>query len=161
MTLQLRQRHRRIISVLAVLVGIIFVWGILQRRPVPQVQSLPPELLPRTQTFTATEREWTDLFEKSPVRVQLWRDLQNGSLAVGFSAAKELVKPDLLAYWSASSPGPGDRLPTDARLLGALIAGPLALPDEASRSAGSLILFSLAEHEIVDRSKPTRLTDRE
>lgn len=37
----LRQRHRRIIFILAVLVPVIFIAGLLVRKPVPRNQSLP------------------------------------------------------------------------------------------------------------------------
>jgi hypothetical protein len=64
-----------------------------------------------------------------------------------------------MAYWSAAQVTTNDNLPPDARLLGAARAGPLVLPAEASASDGILILFSLANQEIVDVSKPTRFSN--
>lgn len=152
----LRQRHRRIFTVLFPVLLLAFAVGIAARRAVPQAESLPPELTPVTQVFTATDYERADLFDESPVRVRLWREQYSGRLAVGFTAAKEFLKPDLMVYWSAARPVANDPLPSDASLLGAFVAGPLALPEEASTKEGRLILFSLANHEIVDVSKPTR-----
>jgi len=35
MILPLRNRHRRIVIVLAIMIPIVFAWGILGRRPIP------------------------------------------------------------------------------------------------------------------------------
>lgn len=153
----LRQRHRRVFAVLGVLLPLAFAFGIFARRTVPHAASLPPELSSWTQTFSATGYERNDLFGKSPVQVRLWREQETGRLAVGFGAAKDFLKPDLLAYWSATQPATTGALPGDARLLGAFVAGPLTLPAEASDTDGFLILFSLANQEIVEVSKPFAL----
>jgi hypothetical protein len=155
MILPLRQRHRRVFAVLGVLLPLAFVFGIAARRTVPNAATLPPELSLWAQHFAATDYERDDLFSKSPVQVRLWREQGTGRLAVELNAASDFLKPDLLVYWSAGQPA-GDALPPNASLLGAFVAGPLALPEEASVSDGSLILFSLADQEIVDVSKPVR-----
>jgi hypothetical protein len=153
MTLELRQRHRGIFPVLGVLIGMLFVVGIVRRRPVPELEALPPELTPRAQTFSATREERNDLFNKTGVRVRLWRQQENGSLAVDFIPPRDFLKPDLLAYWSATRPPSDEALPSDATLLGAFVGGPLPLPKEALTNDGCLILFSLANHEVIDVSK--------
>lgn len=159
MILSLRQRHRRMFAVLGVFLPLLFVVGIAVRRAVPQPEALPPELTSQTVTFTATDYERGDLFAKSQVQVRLWREQGSGRLAVGFTAAKDFLKPDLMAFWSAGRPLANDTSPPNASLLGAFIGGPLALPAEASVQDGFLILFSLANQEVVDVSKPTRFTD--
>ena len=159
MILPLRQRHRRMFAVLGVLLPLTFAVGIAARRTVPQIATLPPELSSITQTFTATEYERDDLFEKSEVKVRLCRDWSNGQLAVGFVAPKDFLKPDLIAYWVAGQPKVTDELPADAVLLGSFVASPLALPTAAATKEGLLILFSLANQEIVEVSKPLRLVD--
>ena len=159
MILHLRERHRRIFAVLGVLLPLGFGWGIATRRTVPHPAALPSELSSWTQNFTATDYERGDLFGKSAVRVRLWREQGTGRFAVGFNAAKDFLKPDLMTYWSAGHPRTSDTLPPEARLLGAFVAGPLVLPPEASGTDGYLILFSLADQEIVDVSKPTRFND--
>ena len=159
MILPLRQRHRRIFAVLGALLPLAFGFGIAARRTVPHPAPLPPELSSWTQNFTTTDYERGDLFGKSPLRVRLWREQGTGRFAVEFSATKDFLKPDLMAYWSAGHPTTSDTLPPEARLLGAFITGPLVLPPEASGTDGYLILFSLANREIVDLSKPTRFSD--
>jgi hypothetical protein len=159
MTLPLRQRHRRILVVLAVLLPLLFMVGIALRRNVPQAENLPPELSPQPVTFTATGYEREDLFEKSPVRVRIFRDHESGTLAVGLTAPRDFLKPDLMVYWSDSRPAASETLPPDAKLLGAFVSAVLVLPTEASTTNGQLTLFSVANHKIVDVSKPTRFTD--
>jgi hypothetical protein len=159
MTLPLRRRHRRIIVVLAVLLPLLFVVGISLRRNVPQSENLPAELSPQPVTFTATGYEREDLFEKSPVRVRIFRDDESGTLAVGLTAPRDFLKPDLMVYWSDSRLAASETLPADAKLLGAFVSAVLVLPTEASTTDGQLTLFSVANHKIVDVSKPTRFTD--
>jgi hypothetical protein len=159
MTLALRRRHRWMFAALAVLLPVALVLGIAARRTVPDATALSPALSSWTQTFTATEYELGDLFPSAPVRVSLWREQDNGRFAVGFVASKDFVKPDLLAYWITGHPLIAGKLPPEATLLGAFIGGPLKLPVEAATAEGSLILFSLADQEVVDVSKPTRFSD--
>jgi hypothetical protein len=141
-------------AVLGVFLPVAFVIGIAARRAVPQATTLPPELSARSQTFTATGFDRDDLIAKSPVRVRLWREQNTGRLAVGFAATENFIKPDLLVYWVAGKPTVTDGLPANATMLGAFVAGPLVLPTEAASTEGSLILFSLANQEIVEVSKP-------
>lgn len=159
MILSLRQRHRRIFAVLGVMLPLLIVVGIVMRPTVPEVETLPPDLSPQPVTFTATGYERDDLFDKSPVRARLYRDHESGTFALGLTASKEFLKPDLLVYWSHSRPATGDTLPPEAQLLGAFVSAALILPPEASTTDGQLTLFSLANQEIVDVSKPTRFTE--
>lgn len=157
MILSLRQHHRRTFVFLGVLLPLAFAAGIAGRQTVPETVTLPPELSSSTvQTFTAIEDERGDVFGSSPVKIRLWRDLSTGQSAVGFSAPMAFVKPDLLAYWITGQPTNKAELPTDAILLGSFVASPLRLPAEATTAEGSLILFSLADQELVDISKPVR-----
>ena len=82
-----------------------------------------------------------------------------GKFGVEFSAAKDFVKPDLIDYWVAGNPTIADELPDNAVLLGSFSSMPLPLSDEAMKSSGALVLFSLADNEIVDASKPIRFND--
>jgi len=161
MTLKLRSRHRLTFAVLGVLLPTVFVAGIVLRRAVPETAALSPELSPQIQTFTATGREFGELFSNSPVHVSLWHDIPGDQYAVGFTAAREFAKPDLLVYWNAGQPAEITQLPTQATLLGAFVAGPLVLPNEAMTAEGSLILYSLANQEVVDVSKPIRFAETE
>jgi hypothetical protein len=78
---------------------------------------------------------------------------------VSFSAAKDFVKPDLLAYWSAGNSNITNALPDNAILLGAFTSPQLSLPETAEKPDGTLVLFSLADNEIVDVSRPFRISD--
>jgi len=159
MTLALRRRHRRILAALSVLLPVALAAGIVARRTVPDATALSAALSSSTQTFTATGHELVDLFPSTPVRVSLWRERDNGRFAVGFVAARDFTKPDLLAYWTAGHPSTAGKLPSEATLLGGFVGRPLTLPVEAASAEGSLILFSLADQEVVDVSKPTRFND--
>jgi hypothetical protein len=162
MITSLRQRHRRMFALIGVLLPLAFVAGIVARRTVPATSMLPPELSNTpAQTFTATGYEREDAFENAPVTIRLWRDLSTGQAAVGFSAPKDFVKPDLIAYWITRQPTNRTELPADVVLLGSFVATALPLPAEAATAEGSLILFSLADQEIVDISKPLRFGQSE
>lgn len=147
-------------AIIGVLLPLAFGVGIVARRTVPETSVLPPELSTSSaQTFTATGFERDDAFENAPVKIRLWRDLSTGQFAVGFGAPKDFVKPDLIAYWITGQPTNRTELPTSAVLLGSFVTTALPLPAEATTAEGSLILYSLADQEIVDVSKPLRFGD--
>jgi hypothetical protein len=63
--------------------------------------------------------------------------------------ASELKYPDLLLYWSPDSSGSAGAISANATLLGAFEAGgSYRLPENWQR--GSLLLYSSANHELVD-----------
>ena len=155
----LRQRHRRMVIVFGVLLPVAFAVGIAARKPVPGMTSLPKELVASPQQFTLTAWERTDLFTKTPIQVRLLRERAGaGRFAVEFSAAKDFVKPDLIVYWVAGSPKITDTLPDNARLLGAFNSSvALSLSPDAGAGSGVLVLYSLADQEVVEVSKPFAL----
>src|SRR5277367_5008874 len=115
----LRQRHRRMVIVLGVFLPVAFAVGIAARKPAPTVNELPAVLAVTPQKFAATVWNRVSLFAKTPVEVHLLREENNsGRFAVGFSAAKNFVKPDLIVYWTAGNPDITDTLPDNAVLLG-------------------------------------------
>ena len=152
----LRQCHFQTFAVVGFLLPIVFAFGIVARKPFPTMDALPDELSARTQKFPASEWERTDLFTKSPIHVRRLRENpKNESSAVTFSAAKDyFIKPDLMVYWIAGQPIVNDKLPDHAKLLGGFNSGALPLPAEATTTNGLLVLYSLADNEIVDVSKP-------
>lgn len=111
------------------------------------------------QKFAVIEWERADLFTKTPIRVRLLRESAGaGRFTMEFSAAKDFVKPDLIVYWIAGSPNLTDKLPDNARLLGVFNSSvALVLPQDAASGNGVLILYSLADQEIVEVSKPFAL----
>src|SRR6266567_4706384 len=147
----LRQRHCGMVIVLGVVLPIAFTVGIAARKPVPDMISLPKELVTSRQKFAATEWERADLFTKTPIQVRLLRESAGaGHFAVEFSAAKDFVKPDLIVYWVTGNPNSHDALPDNAGLLGAFNpSSALPLPREAGSASGVLVLYSLADHVIV------------
>jgi hypothetical protein len=152
----LRQRHRRMVIVLGVFLPVAFAVGIAARKPVPGMTSLPKEFGRSRQRFAATEWERADLFTKTPIQVRLLRESAGeGHFAVEFSAAKGFVKPDLVVYWVAGNPNITDTLPENARLLGTFNSSvALSLSPDATPGNGVLVLYSLADQEIVEVSKP-------
>jgi len=152
----LRQRHYHTFVALGWLLPIGFALGLVARKPFPSMDSLPGELAAPARKCPVCEWERADLFAKSPVRVRLLRESRNGgSCAVAFSAAKDyFIEPDLMVYWVAGNPPAGSRRPDLGRLLGGFDAGDLPLPAEAAATNGVLVLYSLADNEIVEVSKP-------
>src|SRR5882672_836577 len=116
----LRKRHRRMVIVLGVFLPLAFAVGIAARKPVPGMTSMPKELVASPQKFAVTEWERLDLFTNTLIQVRLLRERADAAhFAVEFSAPKDFVKPDLIVYWVAGSPNLTDKLPDNARLLGA------------------------------------------
>ena len=137
-----------------------FVVDIAARKPLPTVTELPAALAAAPQRFGIVEWERADLFAKAPIQVRLLREQKSsGQFAVKFSATKDFVQPDLIVYWVAGNSSLTDTLPANAILLGSFSATALPLPDEIAKSDGVLILYSLANGEIVDVSKPVQFND--
>jgi hypothetical protein len=155
----LRQRHRRIFAALVVILPAAFALGIAARKPVPVVETLPAALAPEVVRFHETIWSREGLFDKARIRTVLLREnLNSGRFAVQLFAPATFVKPDLLVYWSASSAEEKNKIPDDAVLLGAFSAsGPLQLPSAQSSMHGMLILYSLADGEVLDVSQPISL----
>jgi hypothetical protein len=158
MILPLRQRHRRVFAVIGVLLPIFFVVGIAARRTIP-LQAMPGLAVDLRTSETEVWKR-TDIFSKVPVKVRLLRGPMSSWYAVAFEPGRGFARPDLLVYWVTDAPTIAGSLPDDARLLGSFNPSiPLQLPSEASTAGGVLVLYSLADNEIVDVSKPTRFND--
>jgi len=156
----LRQRHHRSFIVLGIFLPVAFAVGIVARKPVPVMAGLPSMITPASPKYTDLKWERTGLFSKVPVQVGLRREQNDaGSFALNLTAPKEFLKPDLLVYWVPAGTTVTDALPANAILLGAFAAPALPVPEEAAKANGSLILYSLADNEIVDVSKPVQLND--
>ncbi len=141
---------------LGVFLPIAFALGIAARKPVPSMDSLPANLLALPQKFAATEWERADLFLKSPIRVRLLRKESSlGRFVLQFSAPKDFVKPDLMVYWVADDAAITEALPHAAQLLGVFdISSSLVLPADFKNQTGRLVLYSLANNEVVEVSQP-------
>ena len=158
MILPLRRRHRRMFTVIAILLPVAFVAGVAARRPIPT--TAPPEaLLSPRQTFSQNAWNRSDLFTNVAIRVQLLHDAANTNRsALQISPPKDFVKADLLVYWLPAESILKDNIPDDAVLLGAFVSGqPLPMPPTVAQKSGRLILYSLADHEILSVSQPATL----
>jgi len=156
----LRQRHRHIVIAMGVVLPVVFTLGVAARKPAPTVTSFPGEA-PNSHLGSPTAVwERSDLFAKTAIQIQLLRDNNNGSrFLLKLSAARDFVKPDLIVYWVAENAKSVDSLPDSALLLGSFHSASLALPAEATVHPGVLVLYSLANGEIVDVSRPLLITD--
>jgi hypothetical protein len=154
----LRQRHRRAVFALGILLPVALVAGLAMRRPVPVVQSSFNAFTVEPPHLGQVLWERGDLWPQFSIRTRLFSDRGAGQkFAVELASAKEIVKPDLIVYWTPQILKAADSLPDDAVLLGALLQSTvtqLLLPDNAAKTSGSLLLYSLADHEVVAVSKP-------
>ena len=157
----LRQLHCQTFIALGFLLPLAFVFGIAARKPFPTMDALPGALSAPVDKFPVCKWERNNLFAKSPIQVRLLQAKpDSGLLAVTFSAAKDyFIKPDLMVYWIAGQPAISDKLPESSKLLGGFNAGELPLPAEAAATNGVLVLYGLADDEIVDVSKPIQFND--
>ena len=158
MILPLRRRHRRIFTVIGILLPAVFVAGIAARKPVPTT-ALPNSLISAEETFSVNQWDRHDLFTNIAIRVQLLREASNTNrIAIQMSAPKDFVKADLLVYWLPVESTLKDNIPEDAVLLGAFVSGlPLPMSPAMAGKPGALVLYSLADHEIVSVSQPVTL----
>jgi hypothetical protein len=63
-------------------------------------------------------------------------------------------------YWVAGTLGSTNKLPDNSQLLGAFIPSvALALPANATTQTGVLVLYSLADNEMVDVSGPVQFNN--
>lgn len=156
MILPLRRRHRRMFAVIGVLLPVAFVAGVAARKPIP---ALPIPMPSGQESFSMNRWERLDLFTNTAVRVQLLREASNTNrIALQMSAPKDFVKADLLVYWLPAESTLKDTVPDDAVLLGAFISGqPLQVPPALTAKPGALVLYSLADHEIVGASQQLSL----
>jgi len=156
----LRQRHRRIVIAMGVVLPVVFTLGVAARKPAPTVPSLLTE--PAGVHFSSATTVWdrSDLFAKAAIQVRLLRENRSSDrFALRLSAARDFAKPDLIVYWVAETSKVAGSLPDNALLLGVFHSDFLLLPTEAAAQAGLLVLYSLANSEIVDVSRPLRIND--
>ena len=159
MILSLRKQHHRAFIGLAVALPVVFAVGISMRETAPVVAGLPAALGPAAQSYKSVGQPHLNLFTNTSLQVRFLSDpKESGLVAIQFIGSGNIVRPDLLAYWVAGNPAVAGTVPDNAILLGAFGSGALALPDKAARSEGILVLYSLADGEIVDVSKPFSLS---
>jgi len=154
----LRQRHRVMVCTLGVLLPVAFTAGLAARKAVPVAATVPPELAGQASTFGDVVWTKADLWPDQRIITSLRRDAA-GSVAVEL-IFRDLVRPDVLVYWAAGKGTAVEGLPENARLLGALSnRAPLSMPAAVRGETGRLVLYSLADHEVVAASKTFQTTN--
>jgi len=151
MILALRRRHRRMFTVIGVASTSVFIAGIAARTPVPLRAS--PQLSANLQDSQTEVWNRSDVFSNVPVSVRLLRGPIANFHTIDFLPGRGFAKPDLLVYWVAGAQIPADSLPDNARLLGAFVASKGYQLPQTDHTEGRVVLYSLADHEIVDWSK--------
>ena len=144
----LRSRHRHTIVVLCGLVPLLFVAGLLARRPMPRMDGVPggwPAVPSAPAVISQSDVAWSSL----PIRTTWLRGDAAARPMVRIEILDVLKRPDLLVYWSATTSVAA--LPADAILLGGIAdggTGTWPLPTGAD-AGGVLLLYSLAESDVV------------
>jgi hypothetical protein len=145
-----------IITTLALLVPVVFISGLIVRRPFPVSSRLPAIQSSPASEETSVLYEDRDLWKGSAVAARIIA--VNGNSPIVFlelQATHDLAEPDLLVYWSESRPVP-DRPSESAVLLGRLSGmriERLQLPAGALSVTGYLALYSLAHAKTIATSE--------
>src|SRR5437870_1315052 len=149
----LRKRHRVMVCTLGVLLPVAFAAGLVARKPVPVAATMPSELAGTASDFGRVVWTKPDIWPGQRIITSLRRDAA-GSVAVEL-LCRDLAKPDVLVYWAAGKEPTAEGLPDKARLLGALSNRvPFPIPADARGEIGRLVLYSLADQEVVTASNP-------
>lgn len=152
----LRQRHRVLVLALSVVVPVAFATGIATRKAVPSLTGAAPNLSREVGNYSEV---WSraDLWEKKVIRTRLLSDAAvAGRVAVELISQDQIVRPDVIVYWVPGGLEVKDSLPGNAFWLGGFdqpTPRPLTLPAEAAKKTGALVLYSLADHEVIAVSK--------
>jgi hypothetical protein len=140
--------------VLTLVLPVALAFGLAARKAAP-TNVLTPGISGAVAGYNDVQWRRDDLFPKAPLRGELFREHPGaGRFALKLSARGDFLKPDVLVYWAAGNAAPMDKLAGDAILLGAFGSAFLPLPEVAAISPGVLILYSLADQEIIDVSRP-------
>jgi hypothetical protein len=140
------------VCTLAVVLPAAFVFGITARRTIPLVKPVDIRLGVEPHAFGTTV--WSDPngWPGKRISTSLWTDAL-GSLAAEFTF-DELLGPDVLVYWVSGNPVPEARLPENAQLLGPFSNRErLPFPGQPRSQLGRFLLYSLANHEVIAKSK--------
>lgn len=154
MTRRLRQRHRYVFILLAALLPVGIVLGLTGRKVVPTTAGLPASLTRQTGPLQEIWKR-PSLFPERNIAVRLLHSAEGDGLAIELTG--NLSAPDLLVYWSSMA-STGD-LPPDVVLLGRF-GQSVAAPRNVVGRNGHLVLYSLANHEVVATSQGFELSAR-
>jgi hypothetical protein len=156
MITSLRKGHRFIFAVLGMALPVVFVFGLYERKAVPVMASLPTGLLANRPISGSQILLKTCTFPHTSASAKLFGTQKGDELTIQISTGNEAEKPDVLVYWVPGTPSGLDKVPTGAFLLGELGSQSLSLP-VGERLTGVLMLYSLADGEVIDVSNPITL----
>lgn len=154
MTRALRRRHRVVVLALSVVLPIGLAVA-LAARPAPALVA-NHELASASSDDAPLTAAWQGSAGNEALRVETrvgWTATQSAATttpSLDLEVRSGVGQPELLAYWSPAA-ATGDVLPTGSVLLGpARLQGTrrFALPDQARRKGGHLVLFSLAQGRV-------------
>jgi len=159
----LRQRHRRAVFALGIILPIALITGLTIRRPLPAIPTEAEGLTVASPHLGQVIWVRSDLWPQFSIRTRLLSDdIGTQGFSVELTVTKDIVKPDLIVYWAPGKLKVGESLPDDSVLLGALVqTAPteLRLPPEVNvNGGGALLLYSLADHETVAVSEAFTFT---
>ncbi|HKX30284.1 MAG TPA: hypothetical protein VJ302_21520 [Blastocatellia bacterium] len=156
MITSLRSRHRIIVTSLALLVPVMFVSGLIARRPFPVSSRLPAIQSDPASEEVSVIYEDRDLWKGLAVTARIMTANGNSpTMLLELQATHDLAEPDLLVYWGESRPSP-DRPAGSAVLLGRLSGTRierLPLSARALSGTGYLTLYSLAHAKTIATSE--------
>jgi len=148
----LRLRHRRVILLLAIALPLLVAAALSARRPIPRMERLPDGLTGSVADVPPVGTPRVASWDGGSLRATLLRGVDGAGTRVSIELLQELVRPDLLVYWSDDTDAVFEGVPDDAALLGRLAGRyPIVfeLPVQAAGSDGQLILVSPSQDEIV------------
>src|SRR5262249_20248837 len=147
MITSLRNRHRVIITALAFLVPIVFVSGLMIRKPPPLSDRLPITHADLASGQASVLFEDKNLWKGLAITTRVVAvDRNRSNCFLELQGTRNLAEPDVSVYWSETQPL-AERLPESAVLLGKLSGMEnerLSLPERASAIIGYLTIYSLA-----------------
>ncbi len=136
----LRAAHRRAVFALAAALPAVFAVGLAARRP--ETPANPAV------AWDGKAVRWLgrSAFRLANTEAGIRRSADGAWVEI--STPRDLLEPDLLAYWSPAASHAGV-LPADGRLIGTIAGRRMRLPDAARSSPGCVSVYSLAHESVV------------
>ena len=153
----LRTRHRIMTAVLAIVVPILFIAGIWHRDIEPALnESVPTSFESQASRFTSVVTETQQLSSDPSLTYRLIAETSESKrVAVELNASGNQRLPALLVYWTPSLEVES-QFPEESVLVGhwaVTKSGVFELPVRAAEEKGSILLYSLAQQEMVASSR--------
>ena len=156
MTRKLRNKHRLIVTSLAFLLPISVGTALAVRQPFAITRTLSPPLAAGVAEHGPIVWSRGDLWSGKKIFTSLRRDAMNHvSIDLMY---RDLPFADLLLYWVPGQAEKLEGLPATARFLGTIFRGvPLQIPADLRGEVGRLVIYGLADHEIVTHTSTFKI----